>query len=135
MKMNRLRYGEYYTKTYVDQRSYLHWLPANQNAPEGYTEVWPIAKENGEMLNNESMKYCVRIIKKKLGYENFHAHCLRHTHGTILAESGASPKAIMERLGHKNIKTTIERYITNTEKMQNQAVELFEAATAKIVYR
>ena len=128
MKMNRLRYGEYYTKTYVDQNSYLHWLPADQNAPKGYTEVWPIVKENGEMINNESMKYCVRIIKKKLGYEDFHAHCLRHTHGTILAENGASPKAIMERLGHKNIKTTIERYITNTEKMQEQAVELFEAA-------
>ena len=135
MKMNRLRYGEYYTKTYVDQDSYLHWLPADQDVPEGYTEVWPIVKENGEMLNNESMKYCVRIIKNKLGYKDFHSHCLRHTHGTILAENGASPKTIMERLGHKNIKTTIERYITNTEKMQNQAVELFEAATTKIVYR
>lgn len=47
----------------------------------------------------------------------------------------ASPKTIMERLGHKNIKTTLERYITNAEKMQDQAVALFEAATTKIVYR
>ena len=73
-----------------------------------------------------------------MGYIDFRAHCLRHTHGTILAESGASPKAIMERLGHKNIKTTMERYITNTELLQNQAVDLFEAATSttkKIVYR
>lgn len=65
-----------------------------------------------------------------MGYEDFHAHCLRHTHGTILAENGASPKAIMERLGHKNIKTTMERYITNTELLQDQAVDLFEAATS-----
>lgn len=89
------------------------------------------------MLNNNSMKYCVRIIKR-MGYVDFRAHCLRHTHGTILAESGASPKAIMELLGHKNIKTTMERYITNTELLQNQAVDLFEAATSttkKIVYR
>lgn len=35
MKMNRLRYGEYYTKTYVDEKNYLHWLPADQDAPEG----------------------------------------------------------------------------------------------------
>lgn len=32
MKMNRLRYGEYYTKTYVDEKNYLHWLPADQDA-------------------------------------------------------------------------------------------------------
>lgn len=137
MKMNRLRYGEYYTKTYVDQNNYLHWLPADQTPPAEYMEVWPLVKENGEMLNNNSMKYCVRIIKR-MGYEDFHAHCLRHTHGTILAENGASPKAIMERLGHKNIKTTMERYITNTELLQDQAVDLFEAATStakKIVYR
>ena len=36
----------------------------------------------------------------------------------------------MERLGHKNIKTTMERYITNTELLQDQAVDLFEAATS-----
>ena len=128
MKMNRLRYGEYYTKTYVDSSLHLHWLPANVDVPSGYREVWPIVKENGDMLTTDHMKYCVRIIKRKLGYTDFHSHCLRHTHGTILAESGASPKTIMERLGHKNIKTTMERYVYNTEKMQDEAVTLFEAA-------
>lgn len=39
MKMNRLRYGEYYTKAYVDEKNYLHWLPADQDAPEGYTNA------------------------------------------------------------------------------------------------
>ena len=34
----------------------------------------------------------------------------------------------MERLGHKNIKVTMERYVYNTEKMQDEAVALFEAA-------
>lgn len=85
------------------------------------------------------LKSEITVMKmNRLRYVDFRAHCLRHTHGTILAESGASPKAIMERLGHKNIKTTMERYITNTELLQNQAVDLFEAATStnkKIVYR
>ena len=80
------------------------------------------------MLTTESIKYCTRIIKRKLGYTAFHPHSLRHTHGTILAENGASPKTIMERLGHKNIKVTMERYVYNTEKMQDEAVALFEAA-------
>ena len=128
MKMNRLRYGEYYTRTYVDNSLHLHCVPANQDVPPDYREVWPLTKENGEMLTTESIKYCTRIIKHKLGYTAFHPHSLRHTHGTILAESGASPKTIMERLGHKNIKVTMERYVYNTEKMQDEAVALFEAA-------
>ena len=128
-KMNRLRYDEYYTRTYVDSKSRLHQVPANQDVPPDYKEIWPLTKENGEMLNNDSFKYCTRIIKHKLGYIAFHPHSLRHTHGTILAESGASPKTIMERLGHKNIKVTMERYVYNTEKMQDEAVALFEAAT------
>ena len=54
-KMNKLRYGEYYTKTYVDQNNYLHWLPADQTPPAEYMEVWPLVKENGEMLNNRNL--------------------------------------------------------------------------------
>lgn len=37
----------------------------------------------------------------ELGTVLFHAHCLRHTHGTILAEGGVNPKTVMERLGTK----------------------------------
>ena len=36
----------------------------------------------------------------------------------------------MERLGHKDIKTTMERYIFNTDKMQDDAVAIFVAATS-----
>lgn len=30
----------------------------------------------------------------------------------------------MERLGHKDIKTTIERYVFNTDKMQDNAMDI-----------
>jgi integrase len=39
---------------------------------------------------------------------------LRHTHGIIIAENGTFPKNVMERLGHKDIQTTLNRYIFNT---------------------
>lgn len=127
-RLNRLKYGRYYTRTYVDQEQRIHCLPADQIAPERYREIQPLVKENGEMLNTASIKYISRIIKSKLGYTLFHPHCLRHTHGTILAENGASPKTIMERLGHKNIQVTMERYVFNTEKMQEEAANIFESA-------
>lgn len=59
---------------------------------------------------------------------SFHNHSLRHTHGTILAEHGANPKTVMERLGHKDISTTMNRYIFNTEKMRADAIAIFEDA-------
>ncbi|MDE7332604.1 MAG: tyrosine-type recombinase/integrase [Lachnospiraceae bacterium] len=52
--------------------------------------------------------------------------CLRHTHGTILAENGVNPKTVMERLGHKDIATTLGTYTFNTESMQKSAVDIFE---------
>lgn len=128
-KKNMLRYGEFYIKTYRTPKGSLLQLPASSTIPEEYKEVWPLGvKESGEMLNTEHAKYISRIIKEKLGLEYFHPHCLRHTHGTILAENGASPKTVMERLGHKNITVTMQRYVFNTDKMQQEAVDLFERA-------
>ena len=65
-----------------------------------------------------------------LGNPLFHSHCLRHTHETILVENGAQPKTVMERPGRKDLKTTMERYIFNTDKMQDDAVKLFMQATS-----
>ena len=96
-----------------------------------FPEIMPLsARENGQLLTPESFKYCARVVHKELGNPLFHSHCLRHTHGTILAENGAQPKTVMERLGHKDLKTTIERYIFNTDKMQDDAVKLFMQATS-----
>lgn len=96
-----------------------------------FPEIMPLsARENGQLLTPESFKYCARVVHKELGNPLFHSHCLRHTHGTILAENGAQPKTVMERLGHKDLKTTMERYIFNTDKMQDDAVKLFMQATS-----
>lgn len=45
-------------------------------------------------------------------------HTFRYTHISLLAEAGVPIKAIMERVGHSNMKTTLEIYIqvTNTTK-------------------
>ncbi len=45
-------------------------------------------------------------------------HTFRYTHISLLAEAGVPIKAIMERVGHSNMKTTLEIYnqVTNTTK-------------------
>ena len=127
-KKTMMRYGKYYTKTYLLNDDSIVQAPANITIAG--KEIMPISvKENGDLLTPDSFKYCARVIHEELGNPLFHSHCLRHTHGTILAENGAQPKTVMERLGHKDITTTIERYIFNTDKMQSDAVRIFMEAT------
>ena len=79
------------------------------------------------MLTSESFKYAARVIHYDLGLK-FHYHMLRHTHATKLIEAGVNIKTVQERLRHKNYETTANTYVHNTEKMKNDAVEIFEKA-------
>lgn len=124
-KKNMLKYGEHYTKTYLMPDNSIVQFKANIKVP--YKEIMPSSvKENGDLLTPESFKYCAKVIHYELNNPLFHSHCLRHTHGTTLAENGAFPKTVMERLGHKDIATTLQTYIFNTDKMQQDAVDIFE---------
>lgn len=83
--------------------------------------------ENGEYTSTDSFKYCSRIIHKELLLA-FDYHSLRHTHATLLIESGADIKDVQERLGHTNIQTTLQTYVHDTDTMKARSVELFEQA-------
>ena len=85
--------------------------------------------ENGEYTSTDSFKYCSRVIHKELMLA-FDYHSLRHTHATILIESGANIKDVQTRLGHSNIQTTLQTYVHDTEKMASESVDLFEQAVA-----
>ncbi len=61
-----------------------------------------------------------------LNFPVFFFEFLRHTHGTILAENGANPVAVRARLGHADIKVTLNSYTFNTKKMGIDAVNIFE---------
>lgn len=124
-KINQMKYGQHYMKTYVLSDNSIVQVRADIDVP--YKEIMPLCvKENGILLTPESFKYCSRVVHHELGNPLFHSHCLRHTHGTILAEGGVNPKTVMERLGHKDIKTTLQTYTFNTDVMQQTAVDVFE---------
>ena len=53
-------------------------------------------------------------------------HSLRHTHATMLAELGASPKYVQHRLGHKNIQVTMNIYQHLTDKMSEEGARLLD---------
>lgn len=126
----QLKYGPDYLKTYVTSGNTIKQFPAYMETGTGYREIMPLCvSPNGKIITPWSFpNCCVQIIRRQLGIPLFHAHCLRHTHGTILAENGVNPKTVMERLGHKDIATTLGTYTFNTESMQKSAVDIFEKA-------
>ncbi|MCC8050174.1 MAG: tyrosine-type recombinase/integrase [Clostridiales bacterium] len=86
--------------------------------------------ENGEYTSTDSFKYCSRIIHHELKLA-FDYHSLRHTHATMLIESGADVKDVQTRLGHSNIEITLQTYVHDTEVMAARSVEIFEQAAAR----
>ena len=124
-KRERIRYGEYFLRTYLKPDQSIVQVPADISVP--YQEIMPLsARENGTLLTPDSFKYCARVIHNELGLPLFHNHSLRHTHGTVLAEAGVNPRTVMERLGHKDISVTLQTYTFNTDRMQSDAIAAFE---------
>lgn len=66
-----------------------------------------------------------RILKLSGMSTEFTPHTLRHTHTTFLAEAGASLQEVMERLGHKDDKTTRLVYMHVTKTMKRGAAQKF----------
>lgn len=82
-------------------------------------------KENGEYRGSDTIKYASKVINGELGIV-FNFHALRHTHATMLIEAGVPIKAISDRLGHGNVRTTLETYVHVTDNMKTDAVNKFE---------
>lgn len=132
---NELKYGEYYTihviKSELDEKGaeMKRIVPLQKciNSPLQRVRMVCIT-DNGQYTSTDSFKFCSRVIHKELLLA-FDYHSLRHTHATLLIESGADVKDVQVRLGHTNIETTLQTYVHDTEIMTERSVELFEQIT------
>lgn len=79
-------------------------------------------RENGGFIQPRIMQHTTAIIHDALRYPEFDFHSFRHTHATMLAEAGAPPKYVQERLGHKGIDVTMKIYQHLTESMSQKGV-------------
>lgn len=57
---------------------------------------------------------------------HFSCHILRHTFATRLAESGVLPKTMQSLMGHADIKTSMNIYVTLSEEFKKRDMETFE---------
>ncbi len=117
-------YGVYYQKYYADiPLSFDGKSNINQSIPNRiriqeteYPVRFVCIRENGTFISPRTMQHATKIIKNSI-CEEFDYHSLRHTHASILAESGVAQKYIQSRLGHANLRTTFDVYEHITDDM------------------
>lgn len=64
-------------------------------------------------------------VQEKYGLRKISTHGLRHTHCSLLFEAGATIKEVQERLGHSDVKTTMDIYAHVTEKAKDEVAQKF----------
>lgn len=64
---------------------------------------------------------------KKNNLREITIHGFRHTHATLLLESGLQPKTVSERLGHTSTQITNDLYGHVTKKMEKEVPKVFSS--------
>lgn len=84
----------------------------------------------GEPAKNSSYDTHLYKLCDEAGIKRFCMHALRHTYATRAIERGIQPKVLQKLLGHKSIKTTMDRYVHVSEDSMTSAVRQFEKGQA-----
>lgn len=109
-------YAEYYNQYYCNHKMAFSKTddvqPENkisQNKSDNIVN-FICRREDGSYISPRTTQHISHIIHTQLNYPEYDTHSLRHTHGTMLLENGADLVYIQRRLGHKDLKTTMEVY-------------------------
>lgn len=82
-------------------------------------------KKNDLHEPNKTYPWLKRVLDK-YDLEPIATHGLRHTHCSLLFEAGATIKEVQVRLGHRDVKTTLDIYTHVTKQAQAGTIEKFD---------
>lgn len=113
----------------------LHRHPSIGGGPAG---VWGAYEDHGLIFCTHrgrplGWRNVTREFKKYLRaaeLRDIRFHDLRHTNATLLLAAGIHPKIVQERLGHSNIRMTIDTYSHLIASMGRAAAEQLDALFA-----
>jgi integrase len=75
---------------------------------------------NGKPLNPSNIRRAFLKLIEVSDVPKIRFHDLRHTHATLLISNGTNIKVVAERLGHSNVKITLDCYYHVMPNMQKQ---------------
>ena len=111
MKKHRINQKEMYLR-------YENYKPSDKNLV--------FHQHDGRWLRTNVVREYFKTVCKRAGVPVLSPHALRHTHAVHLLEAGANIKYVSERLGHASIKITADTYLHITQKIEDDALELYQ---------
>lgn len=94
---------------------------------ERYIEAENIGKvERLFPIGDVAVQHAIRKWAQKAGVKRIRVHDLRHSHAAWLIDQGVDPYVIQRRLGHKDIRMTLNTYGHLYPDRQRQVSELIE---------
>lgn len=84
-----------------------------------------LTRENGRPLRLAYPNEKLDAFIKKYKLHRITVHGFRHTHASLLFEAGATIKEVQVRLGHRDIKTTMNIYTHVTDNIKGKTADTF----------
>lgn len=84
------------------------------------------ALTNGNPIHPTTLNHKFRDLLKENNLPLIRFHDLRHTHASLLLKEHVEPKVISERLGHSNIKITLDIYSHIYEETNMEVADTFD---------
>ncbi|WP_304683079.1 tyrosine-type recombinase/integrase [uncultured Clostridium sp.] len=86
-------------------------------------------REDGSYVGTDLTKYPFKIIHEELGIKKCRFYDLRGSYATKILTNGVEIRDVADILGHRNIETTENYYISSTEDSRKRANKVFEEIT------
>ena len=83
-------------------------------------------RENGIYSGTDITRYPYKIIHHELGIKNCRFYDLRGSYATRILKNGVEIRDVADILGHKNIETTENYYISSSDESRKEANDVFE---------
>lgn len=85
-----------------------------------------LSTSQGTPLNPSNVLRTLKRLILNTNIPKIRFHDLRHTHETLFLANGINVKVISERLGHSNIKNTLDIYSHVLPTMQKEVVRILD---------
>lgn len=112
----------------IQELEFMNELEKNTN-PRYRDMGYIFTTKNGVPIQTNAFNLALKKANERLEnpiQKNLTSHIFRHTLVSRLAENGVPLKAIMERVGHADAKTTTQIYTHVTKKMKSNVTDILE---------
>ncbi|MBV7671419.1 site-specific integrase [Streptomyces halstedii] len=84
------------------------------------------------LIGESTIDYALKSICKRANVEPRHWHELRHHYASVLIGGGENPRVVQQRLGHKDVLTTMRTYAHLFAEAEEKTRDVLDAAWADV---